>query len=228
MAITSLQNYKAWLGDTSVNAARDSAWTVMIAEAEDAVKKYLRQGVESASYTSILSGGPVTHFVLPQIPVAVSGFALYRNDSANGESAAFTSDHLLTMYTDYVLDLAPDDATVSRTGIVRTLGSTWGSSRERSVYSLTPRLVPTPGNLKVTYTAGYSTVPGSIVLAVHILTSKIWHLRKRGVPTVSESLNGYSFSSQNSATAEGVLQGDPTIRRLLAPFGRQVFVGSYF
>jgi hypothetical protein len=228
MSLTSLSAYRQWLAETTVNAARDSAWTVMLLEAEDAVKRYLRQNVESQSVTSILAGPPQTTLVLPQIPVQVSGFTLYRNDNANGDTTAFTAADLLTLYTDYTLDIADDDPAVSRSGLVRSLTSTWGNARERGVYSLTPRLVPTPGNIKVVYTAGYATIPASIVTAVHIITSRLWNMRKRGYPLIGESLNGYSYSAQGTATAEGIIQGDPTIRKMLYPFGRQVFVASYY
>jgi hypothetical protein len=228
MSLTTITAYKIWLADTSVNAARDSAWSAMLLEAEDAVKKYLRQGIESASYTSYISGGPFTTFVLPQVPVSLSGFAVYRNDSASGDPADFGADNLLTMYEDYVLDTSPADNSTSVTGMVRSLAGAWGYYRERPLGTLASKWVLDPKNIKVTYTAGYATVPASIVLAVHLLTSKIWHMRKRGFPVTSESLNGYSYSAQGTATAEGILQGDPTIKNLLRPFGRQFFVGSYF
>lgn len=207
---------------------RDASLSAMIDEAIDAVKRYTMNGaLEATEYTQIIDAPPQTTLIIPYAPVSVAGFEFYLNVQANGDPAAFTSAFLLTMYQDYVLDVGPTDALTSESGLVRSLQGAWGIWFERPIYSLTNRLMPVRGAIKLVYTAGYATVPQSIKAALNLIVRKLFNMRKDGVPAISESLNGYSISRQNSATADGIIQGDPTIRNLLKTFCRPQ-VGSYF
>ncbi len=207
----------------------------MIAEANDAVIRYCRNGnLEATEYTQILNAPPHTSIILPFAPVIYApdadtpiDFQLYRCDSAYGDPSAFTSDNLLTMFSDYVLDIGPTDITTSESGIVRFLNGAAGVNYERPIYSLAVKLIPIYGALKVVYTAGFATVPASIKAALNIIVRKLYNLRKLGVPLTSESLNGYSYSSQSNASANGIIQGDPTIQQMLRPFCRPQIGGYY-
>lgn len=228
MALITLAEYKAFAGISSTDATRDASLNAMIAETDDAIKRYLHQNIESATYTTVMDAPNDVNINLPQLPVSFTDFSIYVNWNANGDPSLFTSDDLLTMYTDYLLDPSPDSATISTTGIVRSMQGWWGLWYQRNGYVLTPKSVPAYGCIKVVYTAGYATVPASIKAAANLLVSKLYMMRKIGMPENSTSLNGYSVSWQSAATANGILQGDPTIRSLLKPFGRQLFVGSYY
>lgn len=228
MAILTLALYKEFTGITSTDATRDAALTVMIAEVNDAILRYLNNGaIEQQSYTVIMAAPVSVNLVLPVVPVLASSLQIYLNTQAQGDPAAFTSDTLLTPYTDYMLDVGQTDATTSQTGIVRNLSSAWGVWWARPPASLAPILIPVPGAIKAVFTAGYATVPPSIQAAASLIVSKLYAMRKIGAPAVSESLQAYSRSLQSTATANGILQGDPTIKSLLMPFGRKVYVGSY-
>lgn len=230
MPITSLADYKTFAGITSTDATRDAALTVMVAECIDAVVRYCKNGsLESASYTVYLDAPTRNVLYLPHFPVAASGLQIWLNTEANGDPTLFTSADLLTAYTDYVLDTGPDDASYSYTGKVTLVsGGPWSSTNYvRPVYSLATRLEPARKAIKATYTAGWASVPASLSGAVNLLVSKLYAMRKLGMPTTSESLNGYSASWQSTATANGILQGDPTIRQQLKPFTRGIFVGQY-
>lgn len=224
--LTTLAAYKAWLGYSASD--RDAIYTAIITGVDDAVKRYLKQNIEQQTYTIVMDAPNDVNFSLPQLPVTITGTQLYVNWFANGDPSAFTSKDLLTLYTDYIIDPSPDDATVSTTGLVRFMQGWWGVWYQRNGYILTPKAVPAYGAMKIVYQAGYATIPQSIVEAVNLITSKIYNMRRLGLPLVGESLNGYSYSSQSAATALGILQGDPTIRSFLKPFGRQIFVGSYY
>jgi hypothetical protein len=228
LALLTLSQAKAYAGITGNDPVRDAALSEMINEAIDAVKQYCRNGaIERTEYTIILDSPTYTSLILPYTPVRVDGLQVWVNYDANGDPSKFTSEFLYEMYKDYTVDLGQDNVNVSDSGILRSLRGIWGYSSERPVYSLATKIVPNRGAIKVTYTAGYDQVPAAVRGALNIIVRKLYNQRKLGVPLQSESLNGYSYSGQSSATANGILQGDPTVRDMLRPYTRPQ-VGSYF
>ncbi len=229
MALLTLAEHKTFAGITTSDPVRDASLSVIIDEACDAVIRFCQNGnIEQTAYTIILDAPSYPALVLPYTPVLVAGFELYLNWDANGNPAAFTSGDLKTMYDYYALDVGPANVTTCESGIVRLINNNvWGWNRERPIYSLHLKIVPIRGAIKVVYTAGYATVPPAIKSAINLITRKIYNMRKLGVPVVSESLNGYSYSAQGTASAEGIIQGDPTIRAMLKTFCRPQ-IGSYF
>lgn len=235
MALLTLAEHKAFASLTTNDPARDAALTAMIAEASDAVIRHCNNGsLEATQYTQILDAIPQNSIILPYAPVIYKpnadpaiDFQLYRLDTANGDPSAFTSANLLTIYRDYILDMGPTDVEHSLTGIVRFLNAPIGLNFERPLYSLAVKLVPIRGAIKVVYTAGYETVPASIKMVINLVVRRLFNLRKLGVPLTSESLNGYSYSSQGTATADGIITGDPTISRVLRSFCRPQIGGYY-
>lgn len=235
MVLLTLAEHKTFATITSTDPVRDAALTVMIAEASDAVIRHCHNGsLEVTEYTQILDAIPQSAIIIPFSPVIYApdadppiDFQLYKLDSANGNPSAFTSEHLLTIYEDYILDMGPTDITRSFTGIVRFLNQPIGWSYERPIYSLALKLVPIRGAIKVVYKAGYDPVPGSIKFVINIIVRKMYNMRKFGVPFTSESLNGYSYSAQGTASAEGIISGDPTIQKALRPFCRPQIGGYY-
>jgi hypothetical protein len=206
----------------------------IVSEAIDAVKSYCRNGsLEATEYTQILDLPSYPSIVTPFAPVIYDpdadtpiDFSLYVNTDANGDPSAFTSDHLLTMYTDYTLDWGQTDTRTSDSGIIRLTNGVYAVNRERPLYSLSTKVTPSRGAVKLVYTAGYETVPPRLRGALNLIVRKIFHARKLGVPLVSESLNGYSYSAQQNATADGLLAGDPTVRQMLSSFCRPQ-IGRY-
>lgn len=230
MSLQTLASYKTFLGYTSSD--RDGVYTEMISEVCDAVVRYCKNGsLESASYTVILDAPNRNVLYLPHFPVTASTLQIWLNTDANGESAAFTSTHFLTAYEDYALDLGPDNVTYSYSGKVTLLShAPWSANNwVRPVYSLSTRLEPSRGAVKATYTAGFSTIPASLTAAVNLIVSKLYQMRTLGMAVTSEGLAGYNYAVQSSGTADGIIQGDPTIRNLLKPFrgGGGVNFGGY-
>ncbi len=231
MALLTLQEYLQFRGGVAPSSTDQSSFAAIIPEAIDAVKRFLQNGnIEQTTYTIVMDAPVNPSLILPYAPVVADPayFFLYVNWQANGDPAAFTSDFLNVMYRDYLLDVGPSDTTTCESGIVRLVANNiWGLNRERPPYSLSLKLTPLRGAIKVVYKAGYATVPPAIKAALSLIVSKIFNMRKLGIPLVSESLNGYSYSGQNAATADGIIQGDPTIRNLLKTFARPQ-VGSYY
>jgi hypothetical protein len=220
--LLTLAAHKAFVGITSTDTTRDTALSEIIAEAEEAVIRHCQNGsITQQTYTLVMDAPTYPTLVLPFAPVQVSSFQMFSNWNANGNPALFTSSDLLTMYTDYLLDCSPMNTTVCESGLVRLINSyPWGYNRERPIYSLATKVTPLRGSLMVVYTAGYATVPAVLRSALNLIVRKIYNMRVQGISAVSESLNGYSTSRQGSATAAGIIAGDPTIRQMLATFTR--------
>jgi hypothetical protein len=64
----------------------------------------------------------------------------------------------------------------------------------RSAGRLAAVPVPGRGNLKVTYTGGYQTIPTDLELAVHQVAARARTMRATGAPMESESYEGYSYN----------------------------------
>ena len=235
MALVTLTEAKTFAGITNADPVRDASLQTMLDEVINAVKNHCVNGsLEATTYTIVLDAPPSNVLILPYAPVIYAptespaiDFQLYFNSGANGDPSAFTSDNLLTIFEDYVLQVGRTDTRTFPSGIVRSLRGPWLLNRERPTYSLATKLVPCYGAIKVVYKAGYETVPASLKGAINLAARKLFHARKFGVPLTSESLNGYSYSAQGSATAEGIIQGDPTIRSMLRAFCRPQ-VGGYY
>ncbi len=238
--LTTLSAYKTFAGISTTNATRDASLTALITAVSEAVKRRCRTRFEAATYTGIVLTPPASDkLCLRQVPVR-SITSVYLNPSANGDPAAFTSDHLLTAYEDYYLETTEEG--YSRSGIVRrTRGKAWGSAGLVQGFAvgtfglvsglpgglaltgggggLTRSVGPAPGSLKVTYAAGYLTVPEPVALAVHLAVSRLYQIRKVGVGLGSESWNAYSYSAaQVDAKAVAGVLSSPEIAGLLAAY----------
>lgn len=221
MAFLTLANWKTNTGTTSTDATRDAAITAMLAQVEDAIKKRLHQPVESATYTEYYDAPVGPLLALRWLPVS-SVTSIHYHPGANGDPAAFVAGDALTQYEQWVLEADQADGT-SRCGLVRRVGAAgWGMNYRRPAGRLAPNLEPGRKSLKVVYTAGYSSVPASILAAGYLMTSRLYESRQRGFPVNSESLNSYSYSASN-ATADSLLDM-PDIHALLLPF-KTVSVG---
>ena len=227
MALATATTWQAFTGQTLAGA--DLTALESIATAVDAaIKKRLRHPVELTTYTNLIFDAPATEvFSLAKYaPVRASGLTIYRNPTAYGQASAFNSTHLLTVGVDYFLDLGPDNATESRSGLVyRVGGAWWGVSYRYPHLSLDSRVGSAKGSLLVSFSAGYSAVPADITLAAHLAMSKIREMRLYGGQASSQSWNGGSFSLSGQGSAVDVLN-DPTISALLRPYGgNQVIIG---
>ena len=209
-----LPEYVVITGRTLSEADALSAQAVL-AEVDDAVKRILRQPIERAQYTRVLPAPPTERLALPYTPVSGTSLQVWFNGGANGDSAAFTSDHLLTRYTDYDLEITTPDG-LSGTGHLLCLTGVWGGRWRREPTRLAPALDTLPGAVKVTWYGGYTLVPQAIKAAVALATTRIMLMRKTGLVTTSASLNGASFGGQVAGTG-GALD-DPTVLGLLRPW----------
>jgi hypothetical protein len=216
MALITLLGWKTQTGETDTDATRDAAIALMIAEVEKAIIGYLGMPVEQATYTRVLDAPVRQNIVLPYSPVTLSGLQVWMNTDAKGDPSAFTSSNLLTLYTDYSLVIDQPDGT-SKSGIIRKTAGVWAFRHTRPVERLSPVVTKVPGAIKVTFTAGYATVPADIQAAAYLMVSKLYTMRKLGGQLQNESLNGYSYGLAGNATAGSII-ADPTVVSMLRPY----------
>lgn len=217
MAIVTATIWQSWSGIT-VTGAELTSLTSICSQVDAAIKSRLRRTIESASYSLVLPAPVTLNLILARYaPIAVSGFAISVNYNAQGDPSAFTSNDLLTMYRDYLLDVGPDNTTYSLSGLVTNLKGPWGLQYWRPNYSIASQATPIPGAILAVFTGGYATVPDDIVAAACEAVSKIRKTRQAGSGVQSESWNGDSYSLASTAFTSGIL-GDPMIAGLLNPY----------
>lgn len=172
-------------------------------EVEAAVKAYCKWGIEQATATSFESGNGYVDLPLKR-PFVSSITGLWQDDGGYyGKGVnAFASNTQLVEGQDFVLVL--DDETMGKSGLVRRLtcavnlfpsdlffGRLGGLSYRR------PNYWPVGyGNLKVTYTYGFSslTMPLDIKLAVQTAVGTCINSVKWGFPVQSEGIGSHNYS----------------------------------
>lgn len=173
MSLVTLANYKAYLKIT--DTAQDTNLGVIQNAVEKRVKEFLHRDLESTTYASeIFDGNGLNTLPLRQVPVtAVTTIQYYEGlDSTNTET--WTT---LALGTDYERKIIPTAADcVILDGYTFVLGLQ---------------------NYKITYTAGYSTIPYDIEMACKELLKIVYdnspiNQNRLGFLTISDSNGGAS------------------------------------
>lgn len=117
------------------------------------------------------------------------------NPYADGVASRFTPDTELVEGQDYEL-LRDDPSGISLCGIIRRLkGAVWGVYRERlGPATLGFQFRPLRGAIRLEAETGFPQVPEDIRAAAALAVSLALQRRWLGLPTQSESWNGYSVS----------------------------------
>lgn len=228
MALASLTQFKSQLSITSTD--EDTLLQQILDSVESAIKSTLDRDIERDNYTEYYSGNGMQDFVLRNTPVDTSEtVAVYLDQTGNfgQDDDSFASTTLLTYGTDYAIVV--DNSTISTSGIVRRLGFGLpfdiGSGRPYGSLTMRYRQAIWPygaGNIKVTYTGGYATVPADITLATLQMASSIYQSRKYGGAFLpgSERLGEYSYSLVAAKLNGSAANVPGTPANLLKPYRR--------
>lgn len=225
MAIVTAATWQSFTNQTVTGAAATSVAAICTA-VDAAVKRAIYPFYpEPTTITDCVLDAPMSNsLLLPVVPVR-SLTSLYLRPGANGEVTAFTSDDLLTVNSDYWLQIDRPIEGYSRGGLVRRRGaSIWGYEVRRPLGRLAPTLDPNRGAIKVTFAAGPSAVPSDIEAAAILAVSILYDRKERGVSLGSESWNGYSSSVAGPFGAEAAIN-TPDIAAMLLPY-KSVHIGS--
>lgn len=230
--LATLEQVKNQLGITSVS--QDAAIDLWRIGADAAIKAYTHRDLEQTTYPGCATGGEgdsgyydgtgSLFLLLRQTPVT-SITALYVDATGRYDQnpdGAFASATLQTYGTDYDLrwdGCLPGTTTkCSHSGILRRFGAAWPASYVRRVGSLLPGMVSNGGSVKIAYVAGYSTIPGDLVIAVGQIVAVMRSQAKQGMPLTSESQGAYSYSLASQVL--GTMPQLGTTRQLLAKYRR--------
>lgn len=178
---TTRTELKLHLRIPSTDTSEDALLDQLISNVEASVLRYLKRGpFASTSFTEYYSGDDREMLVLRHRPVtAVSLVRVDPYGYAGQGLDAFPSTTAWTAGTDYFVPQL--DASEENGSLIVAIGSNgkWPIGR---------------GNIKITYTAGYATIPDDLTLAVNQMISAIRAGADKGGPVGSETFGEYSYS----------------------------------
>lgn len=174
MPLTNLTRLKIALGITDDDS--DDLLDQLREEAEAAAARIMRRNLMSASYTEYYDGPCSTTLILRNSPVtAVAGVWIDAYGAAGQASGSFSGDALTAGMDYFSRSLGEDERNPGE--LIRYVG--WQ---------------PGVGNIKVQYTAGYSTCPPDVQGAIHAIVARMRADIQQGRPMQSETLGAYSYS----------------------------------
>jgi hypothetical protein len=177
------------------------------------------KGTFARTYTEYYSGNGKPEFVLRESPVQ-SISALYFDPAGyyGDQSGGFAPAMQLVEGTDFVLkrDRAADTECSYSGIVVRINGEIWYRPAVLTRGLMALSTGDPFGNIKVTYTAGYSALPTAVVLATNQIVAQLRRNAVMGGPLKQESyLNEASYVAMD-VDLESQAMG--SIRKLLAPY----------
>lgn len=165
--------------------------------------------------TEFYSGDGTDKLILRQRPVQSIGAVYLDADGYFGEGEdAFPASSLLTAGSDYCLqrDTTTALAEKSKVGILLRIGGVWPDITRQARGLLSGERSGGMGNIKVTSTVGWGTVPEPTQMAVHMLVGMMRTTQGLGGQIRSLSLDYFSYTLATAAeTKDDVL----SVKRLL-------------
>jgi hypothetical protein len=197
MALTTRTIVKGFLNISASDTTLDAWIDAILPAAEAVIKTYLGRELESTTYTEFYTGDNKNFFVLRQTPVTTLTSLYFDQEGFFGTNpaGAFDSTKLLTEGVDFALDWKNSGLSkVSDTGIVWRINDVWPHwKRDIRPGTMSWVYQESRGNLKVTYVAGYSTIPSDLQMAVALLISEEMRNLPKGAPLLSERIGDYSY-----------------------------------
>lgn len=192
MALTTTAKVKTLLGVRGTGD--DARWDALRVAAEAVAKSFCKADVESASYTEYLDGNGTRHLALRRRPVtAVTSVEVAQFGSyGQGNESPYVA---WTAGVDWALEYtATGPANSSKTGVLVRLKGNWPEHRSAvRDGTLAWERVPGLGNVRVVYTAGYTTIPDDLQLAVAEICGYLFRTSYRGGRDYGERLGDHSY-----------------------------------
>lgn len=218
--LTSLAQIKDSLGIPGSDTSQDRQLSGLQSAAESVLLSRLKRNLEPATYTEYYSGNSQKYITLRNRPVTsiVSVYEDFRGYDGSQQDA-FQESSLLIPGMHYSLDI-DEGTTTSKSGILVRISGVWQEiGRVYFPGKLSAEVGPTHGNIKVTYTAGYETMPSDIEYAVALIVSSMRRNISSGGTVISEKIGDYQYALSERNT------GDPLIASINQIISRYAEVG---
>lgn len=176
--------------------ALETQYRALLAAADSALKLELDRDIEQSNYVEYYNGNGTRYLVLKHYPVtAVTEVKLdFSGYFGHGTLNPFDSTSVLVDGSDYVMQWDDNAGATSNSGILLRLNTVWSElTRAYTQGKVTQEVQPALGNIKVTYTAGYSPVPADLQWACALL---VVHMKQQAVtawPLEAEKIGEYSY-----------------------------------
>jgi hypothetical protein len=206
VALTTLADLKTYLGIS--DSSEDDLLNLLIADADAAILGYIGRTIEQATLTEFYSGDGTQMLVLKQRPVTtVTSVHVDQSGYSGQGSGAFDSTTEWTAGEDfYIRTVVENESNTGELVAIKGPG-TFTADHQPKTWGEWPLGT---GNIKVVYTAGYSTVPSDLAGACRMLVSWMRASRDNGRAIESEKLGSYSYKLMDDdgvpelATVKGV------------------------
>ena len=182
------------------------------------IEEYLNRPLFYKTRTEFYSGSGTIKLLLRCRPVYTTPAMTVLVDDLGyfgSASGAFTSNGDELVYgTDYCLQLK-EEGEPSRSGILFRIGDFWPKPFVRQVGYLSPFVWDSMGNIKITYTAGYTadTLPAQFRIAVDLMVARFRYVFPLGM-----ELGGESYEERSISIAAGKEYIMGLAKPLLLPF----------
>jgi len=181
MALSTVTSVKTQAGIPASDTSRDDQIAAILAGVTAHVKNTLNRDIEQATYTEYYSGDGTPVLLLRQRPVT-SITSIYLDNAGywgDGANSPFSSPRLLVDGVDYALRRT--SATLgSPAGLVYRINGVWNYPTRRQQGYVSNQPGVGNGNLKVTYMAGFPTIPADLQMGVNSLVMRILNAAAMG------------------------------------------------
>ncbi len=201
--------YKAFIGVAKSDTSLDAFLDVHLEQCSARVEEFCNRKFAADDYTEFLCGNGDAFLYTQQRPInSIASIYVDANAMWGQAPDAFAAASLLTAGESYALVKDQPDGS-SRRGAIFRINGVWPKPMAYQAGVISPVVGPDVGNIKLTYNAGFDPIPGDLQQAICLLVSATRRIASFGVPTASESWEGYSVSVGGAAaTAIGGLPPD--------------------
>lgn len=199
-ALTTRQQVKLLVGIPQVDTLEDALIDMQILAASALItnscnRTHFLSTNAANPITEYYSGDGTSTLIINQYPIT-SVTSVYADDNAYYGSSvgAFGAQTLLTQGSDYCLAVDFCGAVSERGIIYRLNGGVWNTRYVRDAGMLSAIPANGRGNIQVTYTCGYPTLPTDLSYAAAIVVARMRSSSTYGQEMASESFEEYSYT----------------------------------
>lgn len=185
-----------WQNQRGVPVAANVQESLIISECSARIEEFCGRTFAQAAYTEFISGNDTNIIWLRNRPLTATGLSVWQDDAGYFGQAAGSFDvvtSLLTIGVDYALVVDQPDGVTSRSGQLLRINTNWRKPQLHRGGNINPTLQAGSGNVKVSYTAGYATVPLDVQQACMLLCATVKQRTSLGEAFQAENRETYGY-----------------------------------